>query len=59
MKNTNWYINIGVGFVALAILIKFLDLQHDASNFIQGFSVGLGLVLIVRGFIAKRKDTNK
>lgn len=46
---------MGVGFIALAILLKFLNLQHDASNFIQGFSVGLGLVLMVKGFLATKK----
>ena len=54
MKKTNWYINIGVGFIALAILLKVLKLQYNASIFAQGFSIGLGLVLIVRGFIVKR-----
>ena len=56
MKKTNWYINIGVGFIALAILLKVLNLQYNASIFVQGFSIGLGLVLIVRGFIVKRKE---
>lgn len=59
MKKTNWYINIGVGFIALAILLKFLNLQLNASNFIQGFSVGLGLILIVRGFITTKKERNR
>ncbi len=59
MKKTNWYINIGVGFIALAILLKFLNLQLNASNFIQGFSVGLGLIFIVRGFIATKKERNR
>ena len=56
MKKTNWYINIGVGFIALAILLKVLNLQYNASIFVQGFSIGLALVLIVRGFLVKRKE---
>lgn len=50
MKKINWDITIGVGFIALAILLKVINLQYNASEFIQGFSVGLGLVLIIRGF---------
>ena len=56
MKRTNWYINIGVAFIALAILLKVLNLQYNVSVFVQGFSIGLGLVLIVRGFLVKRKE---
>ncbi len=56
MKKTNWYINIGVAFIALAILLKVLNLQYNVSVFVQGFSIGLGLVLIVRGFLVKRKE---
>ena len=58
MKNTNWYIYIGVGFIALAILLKVFNLQHNTSIFFQGFSTGLGLVLILRGFIMNRKSRN-
>ncbi len=56
MKKTNWYINIGVAFIALAILLKVFNLEYNASVFVQGFSIGLGLVLIVRGFLVKRKE---
>ena len=56
MKKTNWYINIGVALIALALLLKFLNLNYNVSDFIQGFSIGLGLVLIVRGFFMKKKE---
>lgn len=56
MKKNNWYINIGVGFLALAILLKILNLQYNMSNFVQGFSIGLGLVLIIKGFLVMRKQ---
>ena len=58
MRKNNWYITIGVGFIALAILLKVFNLQHNTSIFFQGFSTGLGLVLIVRGFIMNRKSRN-
>lgn len=58
MKKTNWYINIGVALIALALLLKFLNLNYNVSDFIQGFSIGLGLVLIVRGFFMCRKQKN-
>ena len=56
MKKNNWYINIGVGFLALAILLKILNLQYNASVFVKGFSIGLGLVLIIKGFLVMRKQ---
>lgn len=59
MKKTNWYINIGAGFIALAILLKVLNLEYNVSLFMQGFSFGLGLVLIVRGFLIKREEAKK
>lgn len=59
MKKTNWYINIGAGFIALAILLKVLNLEYNVSLFMQGFSLVLGLVLIVRGFLIKREEAKK
>lgn len=57
VEKTNWYINIGVGLIALAILLKVLNLEYNASLFMQGFSLVLGLVLIVRGFLIKKEET--
>ena len=59
MKKNNWYINIGVGFLALAILLKIFNLQYNASVFVKGFSIGLGLVLIIKGFLVMRKQGKK
>ena len=59
MKKNNWYINIGVGFLALAILLKVINLQYNASVFVKGFSIGLGLVLIIKGFLVMRKQGKK
>ena len=59
MKKINWDITIGVGFIALAILLKVINLQYNASEFIQGFSTGLGLVLIIRGFPVWMKKDRK
>jgi len=57
MKKLNWFTNIGIGLIALALLLKGLNLQHKAVFFIQGFSIGLGIILIVKGFFWVKKTS--
>lgn len=59
MRKSNWYLSFGVGYLAIALLIKVLNMQYNYSTFIQGFSIGLGVVLIVRGFLIRKKERTK
>lgn len=55
MKKLNWFTTIGIGLIALALLLTRLNIQHNAECFVQGFSIGLGIVLIIKGFFVERK----
>jgi hypothetical protein len=56
MKKLNRFTSIGIGLIALALLLKQLYLQYNAVFFIQGVSLGLGIFLIVKGFFMSKKQ---
>jgi hypothetical protein len=56
MKKLNRFTSIGIGLIALALLLKHLYLQNNAVFFIQGVSLGLGIFLIVKGFFKSKKQ---
>lgn len=58
MVKLNWYIIAGVGLIALALILWGLRLHHNAVSFIQGFSIGLGIVFIFKGFYSNRPLVN-
>jgi hypothetical protein len=55
MRKLNWYTKIGIGLIAIALLLTRLNLQHNVVLFTEGLSMGLGLVLIIKGFLVSRK----
>jgi hypothetical protein len=59
MRKLNWYTIIGIGLITIAILLTRLNLQQNEVLFTQGLSIGLGLVLIIKGFLVRRKTTFK
>ena len=58
MKKLNWFSTIGISLIALALLLTRLKIQHNVECFVQGFSIGLGIVLIIKGFFVERKRTS-
>ena len=58
MKKLNWFTNVGIGLIMLTLILKFLNLQHNSIFFVQGFSIGLGIILIVKGFFINKKRTS-
>lgn len=58
MKKLNWFSTIGISLIALALLLTRLNIQHNVECFVQGFSIGLGIVLIIKGFFVERKRTS-
>jgi|UPI00047ACEED hypothetical protein len=54
MIKLNWFTKAGLGLIALALILWGLNLQNNAIFFIKGFSIGLGMVFIIKGFYKNR-----
>jgi hypothetical protein len=55
MRKMNLFLKWGLGLVALSLLLSGINLQHNASAFVEGLTIGLGLVLTIKGFLVERK----
>lgn len=55
MRKMNMFLKWGLGLVALSLLLSGINLQHNASSFVEGLTIGLGLVLTIKGFLIERK----
>jgi hypothetical protein len=55
MRKMNLFLKWGLGLVALSLLLSGINLQHNASDFVEGLTIGLGLVLTIKGFLIERK----
>jgi hypothetical protein len=55
MRKMNLFLKCGLGLVAISLLLSGINLQHNASAFVEGLTIGLGLVLTIKGFLIERK----
>jgi len=50
----NWFMKAGLGLIAISLVLSSLHIQHATTLFTEGFSIGLGLVLTIKGLFIKR-----
>lgn len=55
MRKLNWFTKVGLGLIAISLLLSGLNFQQSVSSFAEGFTIGLGLVLTLKGFLTDRK----
>ncbi len=55
MRKLNAFTKIGLGLIAISLLLSSLNFQLSVSSFAEGFTIGLGLVLALKGFLTDRK----
>jgi hypothetical protein len=55
MRKLNGFTKVGLGLIAISLLLSSLNFQLSVSSFAEGFTIGLGLVLTLKGFLTDRK----
>jgi hypothetical protein len=55
MRKLNWLIKGGLGLFAFSLLLSSRGIQRPATLFVEGFAIGLGLVLTIKGFFMERR----